>query len=69
MPLSSPNGQSSAARHSRTKANNMSSSLPPPHNGLQFYTVEIGDARFTILRRYSNLKPIGSGAQGIVWWV
>ncbi|KAA0190759.1 hypothetical protein HAZT_HAZT004920 [Hyalella azteca] len=35
-------------------------------NNLQFYTVEIGDTRFTILRRYSSLKPIGSGAQGIV---
>ncbi|KAL7636068.1 UNVERIFIED_CONTAM: hypothetical protein RMT77_013887 [Armadillidium vulgare] len=32
----------------------------------QFYTVEVGDTRFTILRRYTNLKPIGSGAQGIV---
>ncbi|ODM91623.1 Stress-activated protein kinase JNK [Orchesella cincta] len=31
-----------------------------------FYTVEVGDTRFTILRRYQNLKPIGSGAQGIV---
>lgn len=30
------------------------------------YTVEIGDTRFHILRRYQNLKPIGSGAQGIV---
>ncbi|XP_006557300.1 stress-activated protein kinase JNK isoform X1 [Apis mellifera] len=31
-----------------------------------FYTVEVGDTRFTILKRYQNLKPIGSGAQGIV---
>ncbi|KAG8184590.1 hypothetical protein JTE90_005204 [Oedothorax gibbosus] len=31
-----------------------------------FYTVEVGDTKFTILRRYHNLKPIGSGAQGIV---
>ena len=35
----------------------------------QFYTVEVGDTKFTILRRYQNLKPIGSGAQGIVWYV
>ena len=35
----------------------------------QFYTVEVGDSTFTILRRYQNLKPIGSGAQGIVWYV
>ena len=33
----------------------------------QFYTVEVGDTKFTILRRYQSLKPIGSGAQGIVW--
>ncbi|CAH1795632.1 unnamed protein product [Owenia fusiformis] len=32
----------------------------------QFYTVEVGDSKFTILKRYQNLKPIGSGAQGIV---
>ena len=35
----------------------------------QFYTVEVGDSTFTILKRYQNLKPIGSGAQGIVWYV
>ena len=33
----------------------------------QYYTVGVGDTRFTILKRYQNLKPIGSGAQGIVW--
>ncbi|KFM74620.1 hypothetical protein X975_16520, partial [Stegodyphus mimosarum] len=26
-----------------------------------FYTVEVGDTKFTILKRYQNLKPIGSG--------
>ncbi|KAK1333871.1 hypothetical protein QTO34_006260, partial [Cnephaeus nilssonii] len=30
-----------------------------------FYSVEIGDSTFTVLKRYQNLKPIGSGAQGI----
>ncbi|CAD7000551.1 unnamed protein product [Ceratitis capitata] len=30
------------------------------------YTIEVGDTNFTILNRYTNLKPIGSGAQGIV---
>ncbi|KAL9875161.1 stress-activated protein kinase JNK isoform X1 [Glossina fuscipes] len=30
------------------------------------YTVEVGDTNFTILSRYQNLRPIGSGAQGIV---
>ena len=37
------------------------------HKQSHFYTVEVGDTRFTILKRYQNLKPIGSGAQGIVW--
>jgi len=32
----------------------------------QFYTVEVGDSTFTILKRYQHLRPIGSGAQGIV---
>lgn len=31
-----------------------------------YHTVEVGDSTFDILDRYSNLKPIGSGAQGIV---
>lgn len=31
------------------------------------YTVEVGDTNFTILSRYIKLRPIGSGAQGIVW--
>lgn len=35
----------------------------------QFYSVEVGDSTFTVLKRFQNLKPIGSGAQGIVWWV
>ncbi|KAI8116338.1 Stress-activated protein kinase JNK [Lucilia cuprina] len=33
---------------------------------LNLYTVEVGDTNFTILSRYQNLRPIGSGAQGIV---
>ncbi|XP_075734402.1 mitogen-activated protein kinase dJNK isoform X3 [Rhipicephalus microplus] len=35
------------------------------HSSL-FYTFEVVDTKFTILRRYQNLKSIGSGAQGIV---
>lgn len=31
----------------------------------EFYTVEVGDTTFRILRRV-NLRPIGSGAQGFV---
>lgn len=42
-------------------------SARPEKSGSMFYTVEVGDTRFTILRRYQNLKAIGSGAQGVVW--
>ncbi|KAM4636139.1 mitogen-activated protein kinase 8 isoform 3-T3 [Discoglossus pictus] len=31
-----------------------------------FSVFEIGDSTFTVLKRYQHLKPIGSGAQGIV---
>ncbi|XP_051869206.1 mitogen-activated protein kinase 9 isoform X2 [Pristis pectinata] len=31
-----------------------------------FYSVQVGDSTFTVLKRYQSLKPIGSGAQGIV---
>jgi len=31
-----------------------------------FYLVQIGDTIFTVLNRYQNLHPIGSGAQGMV---
>lgn len=31
-----------------------------------YYTIEISETAFTILTRYKQLRPIGSGAQGIV---
>ncbi|XP_076994316.1 mitogen-activated protein kinase 9 isoform X4 [Tamandua tetradactyla] len=31
-----------------------------------FHSVQVADSTFTVLRRYQQLKPIGSGAQGIV---
>lgn len=34
----------------------------------QFYSVQVGDSTFTVLKRYQQLRVIGSGAQGIVWW-
>ncbi|XP_053393024.1 stress-activated protein kinase JNK-like isoform X2 [Mercenaria mercenaria] len=37
-----------------------------PNHSSQYVTVEVGDSTFTILKRYQNLRPIGSGAQGIV---
>ncbi|MBZ3880274.1 Mitogen-activated protein kinase 9 [Sciurus carolinensis] len=35
----------------------------------QFYSVQVADSTFTVLKRYQQLKPIGSGAQGIVWYL
>uniref|UniRef100_A0A2K6SEF6 Mitogen-activated protein kinase 9 n=1 Tax=Saimiri boliviensis boliviensis TaxID=39432 RepID=A0A2K6SEF6_SAIBB len=32
----------------------------------QFYSVQVADSTFTVLKRYQQLKSIGSGAQGIV---
>lgn len=32
-----------------------------------FYSVQVGDTIFTVLKRYRNLQIIGSGAQGMVW--
>uniref|UniRef100_A0A4W3HCS4 Stress-activated protein kinase JNK n=1 Tax=Callorhinchus milii TaxID=7868 RepID=A0A4W3HCS4_CALMI len=32
----------------------------------EFYSVQVGDSTFTVLKRYQSLKSIGSGAQGIV---
>ena len=34
-----------------------------------FYTVHLGETQLVILKRYQNLRLIGSGAQGIVWYV
>lgn len=31
-----------------------------------YYTIEIAETAFTIMSRYKHLRPIGSGAQGIV---
>ena len=36
-------------------------------NRKEFYSVDVGDSTFRVLKRYQNLRPIGSGAQGIVW--
>ena len=31
-----------------------------------FYSVEVGDCTFTVLDRYTNLRQVGTGAQGVV---
>lgn len=33
----------------------------------EYYSIDVGDSTFTVLKRYQSLRPIGSGAQGIVW--
>lgn len=33
----------------------------------EFYNVDINDTRLCVLKRYQNLRIIGSGAQGVVW--
>ncbi|CAD6194873.1 unnamed protein product [Caenorhabditis auriculariae] len=40
--------------------------LPSSHVPDSYYTVTIGEAQLVILKRYQNLRLIGSGAQGIV---
>ncbi|KAJ3608136.1 hypothetical protein NHX12_025186 [Muraenolepis orangiensis] len=32
----------------------------------EYYSLDVGDSTFTVLKRYQNLRPIGSGAQGII---
>ena len=35
--------------------------------GPKFHSIRVGDTMFTVLRRYTDLASIGSGAQGVVW--
>ncbi|KAI4819217.1 hypothetical protein KUCAC02_004474 [Chaenocephalus aceratus] len=35
-------------------------------DGQFYYSVQVGDSTFTVLKRYEQLRAIGSGAQGIV---
>ncbi|XP_032825168.1 mitogen-activated protein kinase 8-like isoform X1 [Petromyzon marinus] len=38
----------------------------PVQEPQNFYSVEVGDSTFAVCKRYQNLRPVGSGAQGIV---
>ena len=38
----------------------------PKKSPAMFYSVEVGDTKFTILRRYQNLKAIGSGGTSVI---
>jgi len=31
-----------------------------------YYSVEVGDCTFTVQTRYTNLRQVGTGAQGVV---
>ena len=35
--------------------------------GPNFHSMKVGDTVFTVLKRYTDLTSIGSGAQGVVW--
>ena len=35
--------------------------------GPNFHSIKVGDTLFTVLKRYTDLASIGSGAQGVVW--
>lgn len=35
----------------------------------QFHTMHVSDTRFEIFKRYESLRIMGSGAQGVVWYV
>jgi len=48
---------------------NSGTTTRPEKSSSMFYTIDVGDTRFTILKRYQNLRAIGSGAQGVVWYV
>jgi len=34
-----------------------------------YYATRVGDTVFNVPRRYQEIRNIGSGAQGVVWWV
>ena len=35
--------------------------------GKEFHSIKVGDTVFTVLKRYTDLVNVGSGAQGVVW--
>lgn len=34
----------------------------------EFHCIDINDTHLCVLNRYENLRIIGSGAQGVVWY-
>ncbi|KAI1285823.1 Stress-activated protein kinase JNK [Halotydeus destructor] len=53
-------------RPGQTSGSAASGNGTPKKTSQMFFSVDVGDTRFTILKRYQNLKAIGSGAQGVV---
>jgi hypothetical protein len=57
-------------RHPTIMASNPSTSTPstspPAHLSNLFHVVECGHDVLTVLKRYTNFKALGKGAQGIV---
>ena len=43
------------------------SKMASSHPRGEFHTIRVGDTMFTVLKRYTDLQSIGSGAQGVVW--
>lgn len=64
--------QAAAAEPNNLENNNLEEQQAAARRNLlnaaerDYYTIEISETAFTILTRYKNLRPIGSGAQGIV---
>lgn len=56
----------STSNSSTKTSSNDFSNLSNEELNSQFYTTQVADSIFTVLKRYQNLKPIGSGAQGMV---
>jgi c-Jun N-terminal kinase len=56
-----------ASNSTPNESQNSQQSIDSKNSEKLFNCCEVGDTKFVILKRYQNLKAIGSGAQGIVW--
>ncbi|XP_027205509.2 mitogen-activated protein kinase dJNK isoform X1 [Dermatophagoides pteronyssinus] len=61
---------STSLNHSAINRNPNNKMIPDPATfeelTTQFHTIHVNDTRFEILKRYENLRIVGSGAQGVV---
>ena len=58
------NGKDCSVLTSRSSPSWVKMSVPPG-----YYSTRVGDTVFTVQKRYQDLKSVGNGAQGVVWWV